>query len=320
MNEIKDIDALIAKFLAGECEPEEALWLEEWKAENAANQAYYNRALKIMGYELPALDPGQAWARVQKQLQPQGRIIKPLWQRSWSVAASVLLVIGLGLGIFYLNRSQQAPLLSYDAGNSNKAVKLSDGSDVNIAPHSSLTLAAGYGKQNRTMYLKGTAYFSVVHQEELPLVIDAGQVFIKDIGTRFEVSTSKDTDTVYVKVDEGVVLLFDSLGSELSIKATERALYIKSQRRIISSTHEPSRAPIELNFNNSRLGDVVEQLSREYQAEILLDNAALRNCTITTRFNNEALETVLSVICETLGLHLEKNNKSFRITGTQCTR
>mgnify|MGYP001351540839 CR=1 FL=1 len=101
----------------------------------------------------------------------------------------------------------------------------------------------------------------MVHKDELPLIVDAGKVFIKDIGTQYNVVAQPDSDSLYVHVDEGEVSLYDESGFETRIKRAESAFYIKSQEKI---------------------------------------------------------ETVLSIIVETLGVTYEKNKEGFIIKGEKC--
>jgi ferric-dicitrate binding protein FerR (iron transport regulator) len=196
-------------------------------------------------------------------------------------------------------------------------VQLTDGTVISISPNSNLVVDKGFGKKNRTLHLKGAADFSVVHQEKLPFIVDAGDVFIKDIGTKFSIKSSADTDTVYVRVDEGVVLLFDSLGSSLEIKATGKALYIRSIKKIVSEVTE-KKISAAVQFSNSSLEEVILKLNSIYDTEITVENVQLNKCTITTQFDKENLETVLGIITETLGLSYEKTSSGYLIKGQSC--
>ena len=203
------------------------------------------------------------------------------------------------------------------SGSSETEVTLKDRTSVRVLANSSVVVDAGFGKSNRRLKLKGSAYFEVVHKEEIPFVVDAGKVFIKDIGTKFSVTSSQNEDTVFVKVDEGVVLLFDSIGAQIEIKATERALYIKSRKQIVT----PKGSQVsggKVSFINASLGEVIARLSDNYKVSIVLENSLLANCTITTHFENEDIETVLTVISETLGLSFEKSGDSYILKGEVC--
>jgi transmembrane sensor len=317
-----NIDELIGRFLSGEASPDEAMMLEDWKQEAPENQAYYEQSEQVFALlqngEMPAeVDVAKAWEKV-RPMQEQEKV-KPLYPKTTftRIAAALIILLGIGVGfVLFFNTGQTGT--SYVADNNPKDIKLPDGTEATVFAHSSLSTDAGFGKTNRLLHLKGNATFSVVHDERMPFVIDAGNVFIKDIGTRFTVRSSMDTDTVYVHVDEGIVLLFDSLGSAIEIKATEHALYIRSKRQIVKNETTVAQPNAQLNFNNKPLGEVIATLNATYKTSIILQNASLKNCTITTRFEHEDLDTIISIIAETLGLSYEKTSNGYIIKGNTC--
>lgn len=318
----ENIDELIARFLSGEASPEEAMMLEDWKQETPENRAHYEQSERLFamlqaGQKPAEIDTAKAWQNVRSR--PDRENVKPLYRKTTftRIAAALIILLGIGAGlVLFFNTDQTGT--SYMADNSAKDVKLSDGTEVTVFAHSSLTADKGFGKTNRLMHLTGNAAFSVVHDESMPFVIDAGHVFIKDIGTRFTVRSSLDTDTVYVHVDEGIVLLFDSLGSALEIRATEHALYIRSKKQIVKNETTVALPNVQLSFTNKPLGEVIATLNATYNTSIILQNASLKNCTITTRFEHEDLDTIINIIAETLGLSYEKTANGYIIKGNTC--
>jgi transmembrane sensor len=320
---IENIDELISKFLSGEALPEEAMLLEDWKNDRPENLLYYASSEKMFTFiqgEKPSPEPDSklAWEKVRLKTVKAGKVVPMRRQRSfaWLAAASVILLVGLTILTFILKDQEQQEIV-YNTQKDIKKVKLSDGTAISISPNSNLVVDKNFGKKNRTLHLKGAADFTVVHQQTLPFIVDAGDVFIKDIGTKFSVRSSLDTDTVYIRVDEGVVLLFDSLGSSLEIKATEKALYIRSLKRIVTVADVKSTST-NLQFANASLEEVILKLTSMYKTTIALEHASLKNCTITTQFNKEDLETVLGIITETLGLSYEKTPSGYLIKGQSC--
>jgi ferric-dicitrate binding protein FerR (iron transport regulator) len=102
----------------------------------------------------------------------------------------------------------------------------------------------------------------------------------------------------------------------IEIKAGGNALYVKSRKQLIS---EPTKAEsVSINFSNNTLAQVVSKLNMAYNTNIEIGNPALNSCTITTQFNNEKLETILSVIAETLGITYEKTSKGYILKGENC--
>lgn len=313
-------DIIIAKFLAGEATPEEALWLNDWKNESQENNLYFEQCLRLSGLgAMDDVDTVKAWKQVEPMLKEEARVI-PLASNKIAtirIAASILLVAVLSVIVFFVFKDKQAEVLAYTAGEKELPVKLNDGTEVILAPHARLS-SVDYGKNNRLLRLKGDAYFTVVHHAENPMIVDAGKVFIKDIGTKFSIRNSPDTDTVYVHVDEGIVLLFDSLGSQIEIKASGNAMYVRSAKRIIINDPSSNNQPVSFVFSNKPLQEVIDELNAKYKANIVLENAALKKCTITTMFTNEDVETILLVITETLGLRFEKHQNGYIIKGEAC--
>lgn len=319
MTDQEKIDIIIAKFLAGEASPEEALWLDDWKREEKDHQVYFEQCLNLSGLvSFRDIDSSKAWKKMEPSLNKEARIIPLTSTRIiLRVAASILLITFLGVMAFLMFRDKKPEILAYTAGEKELLVKLNDGTEVLLAPQAELT-TINYGENNRVIRLKGDAYFSVVHDGENPMIVDAGKVFVKDIGTKFRIKNSPDTDTVYVHVDEGVVLLFDSIGSQIEIKASGNAMYVRSSKQIMANIKPNNQTTANFIFNNKPLQEVVDELNSKYQANIVIEKDVLKTCTITTRFTNEDLETILLVVTETLGLQFEKNQNGYIIKGEAC--
>jgi transmembrane sensor len=320
------IDALIAAYLSGQATPEQAMELNDWRTADKNNETYFNEcenAFYLVNPSEKFNSPNhtQAWEKIQQQISSESKII-PLQKnrvQSWRIAASITLIIGLSLVLFHYFKTDDNSGQQFLADKGVKKIQLTEKTDITLQPNAQLSTSANFGKTNRLVKLKGDAYFSVTHQNELPFTVDVGKVFIKDIGTKFNVRFSSDTDTVFVNVDEGLVLLFDSLGAELEIKASEKALYIKSKKQIISSSDvEVQNKTQTLAFNNESLQNVAALLSKRYNVSITLGNAAISACKITTRFQNEDIETVLAIICETLKISYLKTGNGYILNGNSC--
>lgn len=317
MKQQLDTDALISKFLAGEASPEEAMQLEDWKAESPENRAYFERSRIAFGWADLVVDTNEAWLGVESQLKPQAKVRRFDPKIVYSIAAA--LVVLLAIGSFVLFMVPGSSVETYTAQATKKSVKLNDGTSIVIAKNSSIELAPGYGKQNRLVKLKGSGYFSVKHSEQLPFVIDAGPLHIKDLGTKFDVNATKDT--IFVRVDEGLVMIYDNTGLKLTLKASESAYYViaTGEMELEVETHSGTGAAKTFVFDNQRLEDVVKRMSSVYNVDIRLDNPQLKSCLITVRFDNEDLETALAVVAETMQLTLEKQGTVYLLKGQSCT-
>ena len=69
---------------------------------------------------------------------------------------------------------------------------LPDGSRVVVSPETSITLAKGFGRDNRDIQLDGEARLDVVAKPGLPMVIHTRDLVIEVLGTRFRVNAFRD--------------------------------------------------------------------------------------------------------------------------------
>lgn len=195
MRSDKDIQNLIAKFLAGEASSEEAVQLEDWKAETVANKEYFDSVVKI--FTLPKTDEmkakTQAWANILAKInepKSQGKIRKLKWWKL-AVAASVVLVISLAVVYKYSMYNLPGTKVPEDSESivfstelSAQKLKLIDSSEIVLEAKSSIVLDKDFGKNNRNISLTGSAFFSVKHNSSLPFVVNMNHLHIKDIGTK----------------------------------------------------------------------------------------------------------------------------------------
>ncbi len=316
MKTVNDMDALIGKFLSGEASPEEAMLLEDWITESPDNQTYFDQSASAFGLAEQAISTDAAWKQVREQIKQAPVRKLPI---RWIAAAAAILVISFGSLFYLLNSGEQQTV--FLAEKKDQQLELTDGTDIRLAANSSLELAAGYGTANRSLQLKGSGYFSVKHSEKLPFIIDAGPLHIKDLGTKFDVKSTEDT--IYVRVDEGVVVIYDNKGMQLTIHANESAHYVISsgdmQLDVLAENLKTKYKTILLD--NQRLEDVVNLLNKTYKTNIRIANPALNDCHITTEFLNEDLETVLMVISQTLEVMIVREpNNGYLIKGQACNQ
>src|ERR1700744_4459068 len=68
-----------------------------------------------------------------------------------------------------------------------RSFRLPDGSVVSVSPETSITLAKGFGRDNRDIELDGEARFDVAAKAGLPIVIHTRDLVIEVLWTRFKV-------------------------------------------------------------------------------------------------------------------------------------
>lgn len=225
MIEENEIDERIARFLSGEANPEEAMALEDWRELSAANQQHFARCCMVFGYPYSSETNDQtAWKEIKKSLGFTGRIQRANFLKWTAGIAASLIVITVAVVIFNGNKQIIDPGYQlYTAGTTEKKILLDSASEVVLFPGAQLIV-----KNRHTIRLKGSASFSIVHDPMRTLAIETGNLVIKDIGTRFSVTTSGNNDTILVSVTEGEVSIHEKDGTPVEIHAGEEARYISS--------------------------------------------------------------------------------------------
>lgn len=313
MNADTDIDVLIAKYLAGEADGLEAMKLDDWRRLNPSNDQYFKSAEKVFSefqpqYRQPQPDMQKAMTAIRYRLKKKSLRFIPM------VAASLAFLMVLTWA-WYAVLNQKSTVIT--SGELVRNVTLTDGSVVDVGAGSAIEMDQNFGKSNRKLTLKGSADFEVEHRDDMPFVVKSDELFIEDLGTKFTIINEPGRDTIFVIVNEGIVRLYDEYGNELVVKAGEKAWYIKSLKTIIADS---SVNVIQFNFNATKLNEVVHLISQAYDVPIKLLPEGLGNCTLTTKFYDESLETMLDVISETLSLQMQKEGESYILSGKMCVQ
>lgn len=325
------IDELIALSLAGEATVSQLQTLEQWKQEDPLNALYADQCATIFNTPLPndqiAVDTDKAWKKVQLRIKSNNVIQLPeskvttQWKQFLRIAAILLFIAGIGWWINYNYRP--AELLTIHSSSTVLHDTLSDGSIITLNRNSSLTYTEDFGKKERRIKLHGEAFFNVKHDDKIPFIVEANGVFIKDIGTAFNVNAPNDSSLVKVFVEEGVIHFFVEGTEGLLLKRGEAAEYnatTKTIKRIEEMQQgEGAYRNGMLRFNNARLTEVAVAIGKLYGIPVLVESG-LEDCLITVTFNNETLDTVLNIICETMNLHYDKNENTIYLRGTGCRK
>ena len=93
-----------------------------------------------------------------------------------------------------------------------KSDTLPDGSGVFLNKKTELAYTFDKKEKSHVVKLKGEAYFNIQHENDKNFIIDAAGVFIRDIGTSFNVKAYPEDNTVEVVVEEGKVMFYTGQG------------------------------------------------------------------------------------------------------------
>lgn len=179
---------------------------------------------------------------------------------NWSIAASILLILGMSSLVFLLSKKDFTSQI-----NSQQTVLLPDESKVILAESSKLQFNNWFWSFDRTTKLNGQAYFEVAKGKTFTVKTNLGKV--KVLGTCFEV---KSRDSIFkVVCYEGSVKV-NFKGEENLLQRGQFITYQNGIKIEESNVYneKPEWVSKTRQFIGAHLSEVMQQLEKDYQIEV----------------------------------------------------
>ena len=336
MEEFDNIEeGLIAKYISGELTADERQLFDAWLAQKPINRELLKEYEKANELALEELGRSQAkieidvdteWIKFQNSVKGDSKedSVRNLEENnesenSWyRIAAVFILLVGFGFALnYYISESKD--VIVKTAAN-QKSIELPDGSHVTLNSNSKLSYAKNFGDIERSVTLKGEAFFDVSRDESRPFVISTESAKIQVLGTSFNVFSRIDKSTEVV-VTTGTVKVFDESGRKsVTIGAGERA-EVSDNRVVGTVNHDDNYIAWKtrvISFENQSLLVVIEALERIYNVQFNFDSGVISSCEVTATFNGQTIESILNVLESTLDLEYVKDGSQIDIISAGC--
>lgn len=245
-----------------------------------------------------------------------------LWPAAYRVAATLLLVLGVGIALWYTTGLPHAiESFSYKTIETQtpQHVTLADGTGVQINAHSRLRYPHTFdGKDTRRVALAGEAYFEVAKDPQKPFIIETGHSVVQVVGTAFNVKELNDS-TVLVAVTEGKVRLSFAGALQESVTLSPGMLGILSGTNLQALpvqhiSNYLSWFKDNLIFTKSTLASIVLQLEHIHNVNITVTDEALNELHLNLQIRNYPIEQVLDEIALALDLTVRKTSDGFELS------
>lgn len=335
---------LIAKYLAGECSPEEKLamewWLEEydnlllfrqieaaWKqAQEPGNDPAFDQESGLS--RLHAKMAEQEYA-AEEEVAERPRIFKI---SSWMAAAGILLATGLGyLLVSKQHDSSHTGGVAIETRTSGAkdivSIELPDGTQVWLNKNSKIEYPKVFDGNERQVYLQGEAFFEVVPNPEKPFIVKSDRISTRVLGTSFDVRAYKGDETASVSVATGKVEVSKEIGEGEPVRITqltpEQELVINTEKdeTYINIVSVANIAPWHLGqlvFRDNTYDEVMKALQERFGKKIVF-KSSIGKCRVMASFNsNASLNDVLKLLSMSNSFDYVIGKDSVTITGGTC--
>lgn len=128
-----------------------------------------------------------------------------------AVAASVLVLLLMGTTVYYYR--QAAGTVPHEvtfatAANERGSVTLPDGTVVMLNGNSRITFDSSlFGRMQRAVTFSGEGYFTVAKDSACPFVVTNTKLYVRVLGTRFDLRARPGDSAARLALDEGGVLM-----------------------------------------------------------------------------------------------------------------
>ena len=293
------------KYLLGEASPEEKQEVNEWMSKNAANKETYLQLQKIWdnSKKLAAnstVDADKAWERFQKRVGGQNqapKILKPSrfsWMR---IAASVILIAGVGILAYFMINNNGSKEMVAQTGQNVLVDTLPDGSVITLNKRSAITYPSKFKGNSRTIALKGEAFFTVAPDKKKPFIISVNDVQVTVVGTSFNIKS--ENGNTEVVVETGIVRVTRA-GKTVELNAGEKIVMDANdsntiKEKVTDKLYNYYRSKVFV-CDDTPLWKLVQVINEAYDVNIIIGRKELRDGKLNTTFNNESLDQILEVI------------------------
>lgn len=256
----------IAKLLSGEATQTELNEINAWRNESAAHDRYFNecRECWLLAEETPLseiIGKNKTWEQIAAQigtLPPMRTYSKGTLLRMVSMAAAVtvLLTSSIFLVSGYRKRmafTESAKEVVITAPTGQKAkVFLPDRSGVWLNSGTILSYRTDFGITERTVKISGEAFFDVSRDESKPFCVQAGDIVVHVLGTRFNINSSVENGNTSISLLSGKVNVISAKNGNL-----------------ITSLSPGQKAVVDNQTLSSRLSECDVALESIWQSEQL---------------------------------------------------
>lgn len=270
------------------------------------------------------IDVDKAWKNVSSKisLTEKASVDAPVFYLRSAfvrIAAVALLLLAIGTGAFYMfNAESFGKIMAVSTGNDEKnlLVELSDGSRIFLNRNSELSYNKNFGRNSRNVKLTGEAFFEITPDVTKPFTIDAGNAYVKVVGTSFNVITNNPDSEVEVYVKTGKVLVSGSDNSR-SLELDPGYVGIiddaGAEKSLNNNPNYMSWNTGLLVYNGQTLDLVFKDLKRVYNMDIIAEDASILENRWTSPIDNKSQETIIRLICASFNLSYSQDGNVYHL-------
>ena len=257
-------------------------------------------------------DINQEWFRLKNAMNNSQTPSRSHHLIPWALALTTILVTAILIG-FSVSTTTST---KYTTQRGQRlSLNLPDRSLVLLNAATHLSFSDGFNKDNRTVQLKGEAFFEVEHGDH-PFLIHTEAADIEVVGTKFNVFARGGLTRI--GVIDGIVRVTARTGEVQLLKQGQTVQcsasgFATNKPQTISYQSFPAWPKDQLLCNERSLASVIREVERRYDIEIMLDRPDLAPIPINGLLQAQDLEQLLGSLCTMVGADWERSGNTYII-------
>ena len=186
---------------------------------------------------------------------------------------------------------------------------LEDGTKVWLNAGSKLAFPTKFTGKKREVFLEGEAYFEVAHNQKLPFFVNTGEIVLKVLGTKFNLSAYKTDQLIETVLIDGKVTvskqsLLGFLNSETILAPNQKASFDKENKSISVKSEPDVEFAIAWTegwfmYSQQDLKTVLNKLQRYYNVQFIFDSGFQTTDQITGKLDlKDSIEKVMIALAD----------------------
>lgn len=236
---------------------------------------------------------------------------KPISLKLIQVAASVIIVVAVGLFLF----SQSNQTIEYvTAENQITYIELLDKTSVKLEANSNLSIENEFNTLSRDVQFYGEGVFDVAHNAQKPFIIHSELGEVKVLGTRFQITAKPSSPNFRLYLDEGSVeLKFYALPQRTVRVVPGEFVFYNSIKKSVKKFKKPSSIQFNLANNNisfisASLDEVVDFLNVQFNCAINIKNEDLKGMKMSGSYKAHSYHSIIKGFEELVGFNVKELN------------
>ncbi len=261
--------------------------------------------------EIKTVDVDSAYQKITSRINTQSQFVRIITIITRIAAVLTLPLLAFAIWSLFFQEKNLKPAenevtwyeIKSPAGMRSHIV-LPDGTDLWLNAESKIRYGIPFIRENRQVELTGEAFLKVVKNENVPFVVNAGNMAVKVLGTQFNVKAYPDEEQLEVALTEGSVEFTGNLAE--GKKATAKMV----PNDFLAMNKSTGKVRLEnknLNkyiswvkniiiFDETPMPEVAKTLERWYGVNVVVADAEINKYRFTTTFENESLFRVLELL------------------------